>query len=433
MAKRKGSKGRIDPELLRGAGLLSRAFPLLARLAEAGTGRDRSGNRRFRFSHYAALMLVGMFNPILQSARALVAASGLKAIRRWTEGEQVSLGSFSEAARVFDPRLLAGLVSELRSQFGKHQHLNRVRHGHRAGQLPQAVLERLVSADGSVLSALPHVLGRLGSNGIGQWRLHAQVRALSGEVQGVELTEEPALGERSEREVLSRQLRSGEIEPGSLLLVDRGYRSAKLYNTIHAAKCDYVGRLNHTDGRVVAAPTDAAGKARTLPALSAEARDMGIVADEWITLGGGCGASPEGTGHPVRRIRLVPPASRPSAARQGRVRCDRVVHDELVLATSLTDLPAEQIVMLYEYRWQVELFFRFLKQVLRCKQLLSAKTPGVQIQLYCALIAGFLMALATGGNPTRRNYERICLYFAGWADADELEEELGRGNHPPPR
>ena len=100
----------------------------------------------------------------------------------------------------------------------------------------------------------------------------------------------------------------------------------------------------------------------------------------------------------------------------------------MILATTLVDLPAEQVVQLYECRWQVELFFRFLKQVLGCKQLLSTKEEGVQMQLYCALIASMLLALCTGGSINRRQYERICLYLQGWADEEELLEVL----RPPP-
>ena len=123
---------------------------------------------------------------------------------------------------------------------------------------------------------------------------------------------------------------------------------------------------------------------------------------------------------------MIPPADRSSSARQGRERTDQGGRDELVLATTLVDLPAEQIVKLYEYRWQVELFFRFLKQVLGCKQLLSTKQEGVQIQIYCALIAALLLALCSGGSINRRQFERICLYLQGWADEEELLEILHR-------
>ncbi len=59
------------------------------------------------------------------------------------------------------------------------------------------------------------------------------------------------------------------------------------------------------------------------------------------------------------------------------------------------------------------------------KQLLSTKQEGVQIQIYCALIA-LLLALCSGGSINRRQFERICLYLQGWADEEELLEILHR-------
>ena len=180
-------------------------------------------------------------------------------------------------------------------------------------------------------------------------------------------------------------------------------RSADLFNKIHQAGHDYICRLTRTDGRVVSKLVqDEDGHSIKLPQISEAAREAGVVADELITLGGNCGASKIGSDHPLRRITLIPPPDRPSSARQGRIRNDQSGRDELVLGTTLLDLPAEQIVLLYEHRWQVELFFRFLKHVLKCDQLLTAKTAGVQIQLSCTIIASMLLALATGGNGTRR-------------------------------
>lgn len=422
---------------VQGAALLRRVFPMLAGLAEAGTERDKAGNRRLRFSQYAGLVLVGMFNPILNSARGLVAASGLKKVRQLTGGGRVSLGSFSEATSVFDPHLLEGLVKELRSQVHHQQHLRRCLADHRPGDIPRALVERLIAVDGSVLTALPQVVGRLGELHKGQWRLHAQVRVLDRTLIDARLTREPSTGRSAERNMLADMLASHTIDvPASraphLFLMDRGYRSAGLFNTIHEAGHDYICRLNQTDGRVVTTVvTDAEGQVLPQRPLSEAARQAGVVADEFITLGGNCGASPIPSNHPLRRITLLPPIDRPSAARQGRVRTDQDGKSALVLATTLYDVPAEHIVLLYEYRWQVELFFRFLKHVLKCDTLLSAKTAGVQIQLYCALIACLLFALVTGNNLTRRGYEMICLYYSGWADENELLEFLQRLRTPP--
>jgi hypothetical protein len=414
---------------LAGAVLLRRVFPLLGRLADCGTQRDVAGNRQLFYSQYAALLLVAFFNPVLKSARALVAASGLKKVRQWTGGRKVSAGAFSEASSVFDPALLEGLLHELRRQF--EQHRFRLSRSGRLGRLPDKLVQRLVAVDGTVLSALPQVAAWLGRRSKGQWRLHTQFRIHDQTVLASTLTEEPAEGLSSERAVTLQQVQSRPPlpagTPGDLFILDRGYRSAALFNELVQAGCDYVCRLNRKDGRAIEGPATApAGDVVRLPELTESDRDAGIVADELITLGGGGGASPTGTHHVVRRITVEPLPGQASSARQGRVRSDQTGREGLVLATTLVDLPAEQVVLIYECRWQIELFFRFLKQVLGCKQLLSAKTRGVEIQLYCALLAGLLMALATGGDLTRRNYEMVCLYMTGWADDDELVAALAQ-------
>ena len=54
------------------------------------------------------------------------------------------------------------------------------------------------------------------------------------------------------------------------------------------------------------------------------------------------------------------------------------------LLTNKLDLPAELVALGYRYRWTVELFFRWLKCVLGCKQLLTTSENGVALQIYTA-------------------------------------------------
>jgi hypothetical protein len=89
MAKRRGS--RTDKLNAQGSDLLRRVFPLLKRIADNSAERDKAGNRRLGYAQYAALVLVGLFNPVLTSARALVAASGTKGVRQLIGGGKVSL------------------------------------------------------------------------------------------------------------------------------------------------------------------------------------------------------------------------------------------------------------------------------------------------------------------------------------------------------
>ncbi|PIX16969.1 hypothetical protein COZ71_05810, partial [Candidatus Desantisbacteria bacterium CG_4_8_14_3_um_filter_40_12] len=52
----------------------------------------------------------------------------------------------------------------------------------------------------------------------------------------------------------------------------------------------------------------------------------------------------------------------------------------LLLATDRMDLSAEVIALIYRYRWQVELFFRWFKCILGCTHLISLSKNGVSIQ-----------------------------------------------------
>lgn len=96
----------------------------------------------------------------------------------------------------------------------------------------------------------------------------------------------------------------------------------------------------------------------------------------------------------------------------------------LLIATNLLDVPAEIIALLFRYRWQIEIFFRFFKCVLGCSHLLSHRSGGVEIQTYCALLACLLITLWSGRKPTKRTHEMFCWYFLGLADEDDLARHL---------
>jgi len=64
-----------------------------------------------------------------------------------------------------------------------------------------------------------------------------------------------------------------------------------------------------------------------------------------------------------------------------------------VFLTNNTDLKAEEIAMLYKKRWEVELFFKWLKQHLRIKSFWGTTQNAVKVQIYCAIIAYCLVAI----------------------------------------
>ena len=81
---------------LRRLRIVARANDLFARLRDAGRERDAAGNRRLLYSHYASLVLLGLFNPAIQNLRGMQSASQLRRVQKKLGTGRVSLGSLSE-------------------------------------------------------------------------------------------------------------------------------------------------------------------------------------------------------------------------------------------------------------------------------------------------------------------------------------------------
>lgn len=67
---------------------------------------------------------------------------------------------------------------------------------------------------------------------------------------------------------------------------------------------------------------------------------------------------------------------------------------EFVFLTNAMDLSALEVANLYRYRWQVELFFEWFKQHLKIKKFWGTTENAVKIQIYAAMTAHSLVAIA---------------------------------------
>jgi IS4 transposase len=210
-------------------------------------------------------------------------------------------------------------------------------------------------------------------------------------------------GDADERSVLAAHLESGRV-----YIDDRGYERYRLCEEVVQAGSDYVTRVQRRPMAEVE-PRE----------LTAAAIAAGVLSDEIVKPGRSRAEVGEVT-HPMRRIVIA------GGVPQGPPRSVQPRSTEIVLLTSLVDVPAEIIAAIYRLRWSIELFFRFFKHVLGCQRLLSTKSEGISIQVYCALIAALLMSLAAGQPVGKRGFNLICLYLQGWAEEDELIEGLQR-------
>jgi hypothetical protein len=140
------------------------------------------------------------------------------------------------------------------------------------------------------------------------------------------------------------------------------------------------------------------------------------------------GGSSKPDARPDHPIRIVVVAAEPHAKRGGRrgKTAGPANNGTIVIATSLLDVPPEVVALIYRHRYAIEIFFRFFKQVLGCRHLLSHKPEGILIQVYCAIIARLLLNLWTGRKPTKRTVEMFAFYFMGVATEQEVLDHLTR-------
>ena len=92
----------------------------------------------------------------------------------------------------------------------------------------------------------------------------------------------------------------------------------------------------------------------------------------------------------------------------------------LRIVTNLLDVSATTIAMLYRHRWQVELFFRWLKSFGNFGHLISHSRNGVLSHLYVTIIGVMLMYLHTGYRPSKYLFALLSQVAAGAATLEEI-------------
>jgi len=356
--------------------------PFLKTIHDAGTERDRAGNRTFFYDQYASLVLLYFFNPVLTSLRGIKQASGFRKVQRELGVAKTSLGSFSEAARVFDAQLLHPIIRELAGNLLPLQQGDQAK-----------ALRTLTAVDGSLLPALPKMAWALWNyDDKKAARLHLHFEVLKSVPIDAKITH----GKSCEKKAMHEML-----EAGRFYVMDRGYEQFQLFQDIIDIGSSFVCSVrDQMTWKII--------KERP---LSEEAQAAGVVFDAEVHLG-----AKKAKGVLKQPFRVIQVDTKKTDKNGQPV--------ILTLVTDKLDLDAELIALAYRFRWQVELFFRWLKCILGCRHLLSTCQNGVEIQVYLALIASLLIALWVGRKPTKRTYEMLCFYFLGVVELDELEEHI---------
>ena len=151
-------------------------------------------------------------------------------------------------------------------------------------------------------------------------------------------------------------------EPGAYYIMDRGYQDLARFHRLHLAGSFFVTRpkTNLLLRRIKSQPVD---------------KTTGIRSD-WIVMANGVKTTAE---YPerMRRIRF----------------CDAETKKTLIFITNDFVLPAHVIAALYKARWQVELFFKWVKQHLHIKAFFGTSENAVKTQVWIAMSVYVLIAI----------------------------------------
>ncbi len=193
------------------------------------------------------------------------------------------------------------------------------------------------------------------------------------------------------------------IEPGATYVFDMGYYSFLWWGDLDAKGCRFVTRLKHnTPTRIV--------EERAVDTVGRIAIDRVVMLPRRLqhTRTHRLGEKP------VREIHVVIDSGKTL----------RLVSNDL-------SSPAEEIAELYKTRWEIELFFRWIKQTLKIRKFLGTSENAVRVQIAVALIAYLLLRMAHAAQSAIDSLLTFTRLVRG--NLMHLRSIHALGRSPPPR
>lgn len=337
-------------------------------------------NRSFFYDHLVVAHLLAFFNPILAGLRKIEDIFDVPAVRKRLRMPRVPKSTLADAQRLFDPQLLLPLFESLKERANIQPHDPRL----------DGLTNRLLAVDGSFFAVASRITWAIynhsAKNNItqGNVRAHVHFDILRGLPTHATLTG----GQASETE----QLRAA-LQPGCFYVCDRGFQQYRLLADILELGSDFLVRLRKSARSESLEPRP----------LTAADRVAGVLTDTLVRIG--WRNSQEAVTQPVRLVEIAQP-DKPD--------------QPLRLLTNRLDLSAETIGLIYRHRWQVELFFRWLKCMANFKHFYSESPQGMTLQVYIALIGTLLIAVETGAQPSSYDFALMSMAVAGWAPLEEI-------------
>lgn len=333
-------------------------------------GQSDHGNRDLFFDHVVIAHLLAFFNLGSRSLRGIEDIFEDRQVRKRFGTPRVPKSTLSDAQRVFDPNLLRPIIASLIEQANIQPHDTRL----------DQVSRKLMAVDGSFFTVAPRIAWAVFNNsGKGNVRGHFQFNVLDGLPEHATLTD----GQTTETSQLLEHLQAG-----CFYLLDRGYQQYALFAEILKAGSDFLVRLRKSAHLETVEDRP----------LSAADQTAGIQSDRLVRVG--C-RQDQIADLPVLRAVTVSFTNRKGET------------ESMVLLTNRLDLPAWMIGLLYQHRWQVELFFRWLKCTTNFSHFFSETQQGMTLQVYVTMIGLLLIAIETQAKPSKYDYNLMSAAFCG--------------------
>ena len=390
-------KEPITPEQVQALKVVQELLPFRDYLAGVCLGSTH-GNAKLQMIDVLLVLLASFFNPLVRTQRLIEELSSQQWMQDKCELEdRIPRSTLSDALKRFDPEVLRPLIQQLVLQVPAL--------GRRDLNLA-TITRRVLAADGSYFRLAGEVAWAIGigrkKDGSKQYaaRLNMQL-----DVGTFALEECSVSGgeDASEPEAFAR-----DLKPGVIYVVDRNFCASDFIRAVLEANSNVVFRLKRRIHYDVLEERP----------LTQEDRERGVRSDSLIRFTG-----PKSQGNGDARSCKSKPVEQ--VLRRVAV-WDQRNQEQIVLITDLLDAPAWVIGELYRLRWQVELFFKWLKSWGKLDHLLSKSAAGVTLQLYVAMIGALLLHIATGRRVSKYTLFWVDCVIRGQATVQEMEAGLAR-------
>jgi hypothetical protein len=344
------------------------------------------GNRKLLVDQLFLGLLMAFFEPMARSLRTLEDQGNFDGR---LDLARLARSTTSDALAALDPACLKPIIDDLR---------DRVPHLANADADLAGITRRIIAADGTYLNTLADVAWALhqtrrDGRGHGQVRANVQMDVASWTPQVITISGDDG---ESEPAAFARDLLEGV-----LYVFDRNFLDFGLLGQLLAKGNDFVLRVR--------ANAPAASVLETLE-LSAADIEAGVIADEIVELTGRDG--------PKGRFRKVTIST-----------INRKGEPEIIrLLSNLIDpkIAARVIGAIYRQRWQIELFFKWLKTFARMDHLLSTSRNGITFQLYVAVIGVLMMYVQSGRRVSLYALAALSRLARGQCTLDEAMAVIAR-------